>query len=218
MAAPCIEAQGLTVVRSGRRLLDGASIAVAAGTIAAIQGPSGSGKSTLLRALATLIPVSAGRVLVDGVDAATIPPTALRRRVAYVPQQAPMLEGSVATNVSVGPRIAGKALAPSAISALLERVGLPAAFEERDARDLSGGERQRVALARALANEPIVLLLDEPTSALDPEAADRVLDLVRALASEGLTVVVVTHVEEHAARLDGERWRCVDGRVLRRDT
>jgi putative ABC transport system ATP-binding protein len=210
-----LEAQRLVVVRGGRRLLDDASLAVTCGAIATIEGPSGSGKSTLLRAIATLIPVEGGRVLLDGADVATMAPTDLRRRVAYVPQQPPMLEGSVAANVAVGPRLAGRAMDPAAIAALLARVGLPAAFADRDAKSLSGGERQRLALARALANEPRVLLLDEPTSALDPEAADRVLDLVRALATEGLAIVVVTHVRAHAARLGGERWICRAGRLDR---
>ena len=148
-----------------------------AGAIAAIEGASGSGKTTLLKAIATLIAVDGGRVLLEGVDAAAIAPTTFRRRVAYVPQQPPMLEGSVADNLATGPRLRGATLSGAASSALLERVGLPASFGARAARDLSGGERQRVALARALANEPVALLLDEPTAALDPAAAARVLDL-----------------------------------------
>jgi putative ABC transport system ATP-binding protein len=126
-----------------------------------------------------------------------------------------MLEGSVADNLATGPRLRGAGLDAAATGALLDRVGLPPGFAERDARDLSGGERQRVALARALANDPVALLLDEPTSALDPAAADHVLDLARALAGEGLSVVVVTHVEAHAERLGGERWVCRAGRLAR---
>jgi putative ABC transport system ATP-binding protein len=209
-----LEAEGIVVERQGRRLLDGASLRLDAGEIATIEGASGSGKTTLLRALSTLLPIDAGRILLEGEDAAALPPAVYRRRVALVPQQPPMLEGSVADNIATGPRLRGDVLGEVAIGALLDRVGLPAGFGARDARDLSGGERQRVALARALANEPVALLLDEPTAALDPAAASRVLDLVRALASEGLAVAVVTHIEEHARRLGGARYRCAAGRIF----
>jgi putative ABC transport system ATP-binding protein len=213
MRPPRIEAKDLVVDRQGLRILDGARIAVGAGEIASIEGPSGSGKSTLLRAMATLIPVDGGRVMLEGQDAEAIAPTAFRRRVAYVSQQPPMLPGSVADNLAAGPSLRGERFGGSAAAALLARAGLPAGFAERDARDLSGGERQRVALARALANEPVVLLLDEPTAALDPTSAERILDLVRALAGEGLSVVVVTHQASHAEHLGGTRWACRAGRL-----
>jgi len=212
-----IEARGVRVERGGRRLLDGADLRVEAGEIAAIEGASGSGKTTLLKAIATLLAVDGGQVLLEGVDAAEIAPTVFRRRVAYVPQQPPMLEGSVADNLATGPRLRGAELGGAAAGALLSRVGLPSSFGARVARELSGGERHRVALARALANDPVALLLDEPTAALDPVAARQILDLVGALAGEGLSVVVVTHVEEHAARLGGTRWICRAGRVEARE-
>jgi ABC-type multidrug transport system ATPase subunit len=215
MTRPRLEARDIVVVRRNARLLDGASLAVAPGEIAAIAGASGSGKTTFLKALATLIPIDGGRVLLEGTDALELSPPAFRRKVGYVPQQPPMLEGSVADNLAAGPRLRGAELADAATRSLLERVGLPAGFGEKVARDLSGGERQRVALARALANEPIALLLDEPTSALDPAAAAHVLELVRALAAAGLSVVVVTHVEEHADALAGTPYVCEAGRLRR---
>jgi putative ABC transport system ATP-binding protein len=208
-----LEALHLVVERQGRRLLDGLSLRLDEGTVASIEGASGSGKTTLLRALSTLIPIFGGRILLDGEDAQALAPTLYRRRVALVPQQPPMLEGTVADNVATGPRLRGEALGERETSALLERVGLSLGFAARPARELSGGERHRVALARALANEPRVLLLDEPTAALDPASAARVLDLVRALAGEGLAVAVVTHVEEHAQILGGARYRCEGGRL-----
>lgn len=209
-----LEAEGIVVERHGRRLLDGVSLRLDAGEIASLEGASGSGKTTLLRALSTLLPIDAGRILLEGEDAATLPPTLYRRRVALVPQQPPMLEGSVADNIAIGPGLRGDVLHEAAIGALLDRVGLPAGFGARAARDLSGGERQRVALARALANAPVALLLDEPTAALDPVAATLVLELVRALAGEGLAVAVVTHVEAHARHLGGARYRCAAGRLF----
>jgi ABC-type iron transport system FetAB ATPase subunit len=208
-----LAAAGVVVIRDGRTLVDHADLAVNAGEIAVLEGASGSGKTTMLRAMATLIARDVGSLTLDGIDDTAISPTIFRRRVAYVPQLPPMLEGSVADNVATGPRLAGLSIADDALAALVVRVGLPADILARKARDLSGGERQRVALARALANEPAFLLMDEPTSALDPASAALVLALVRALAEQGLGVIVVTHVEEHAARLDGTRYECVAGRI-----
>jgi ABC-type multidrug transport system ATPase subunit len=212
-----LAAAGVVVVREGRTLLAGADLAVNAGEIAVIEGASGSGKTTLLRAMATLGARDAGTITLDGIDAAQIPPTIFRRRVAYLPQLPPMLEGTVEDNVATGPRLAGAPITHEAIAALVVRVGLTEDILERAARDLSGGERQRVALARALANEPSFLLLDEPTSALDPTSATRVLALVRELAQQGLGVIVVTHVEEHAQRLGGTRYLCEAGRITRKE-
>ena len=207
-----ILAEGVVVSRAGKRVLDGAALRVLRGEIATLEGPSGSGKSTLLRVLATLMDYEEGLVQLGGVDARTIAPRSYRTRVAYVLQQPPMLEGTVAANVATGPRLRGIVQSAEKTAALLVRVGL-GGFGPRVARDLSGGEQQRVALARALANEPEVLLLDEPTAALDPESSTRILDLVRTLAGTGLAVVVVTHSEAHAAALGGSRHRLDEGRV-----
>jgi ABC-type iron transport system FetAB ATPase subunit len=212
-----LAAEGVVVVREGRTIVAGADLGVNAGEIAIVEGASGCGKTTLLRAMATLIPRDAGTLALDGLDAAEIPPTIFRRRVAYVLQQPPMLEGSVADNVATGPRLAGASITPEALVALVIRVGLPEDILARAARDLSGGERQRVALARALANEPSFLLMDEPTSALDPTSATHVLALVRTLAQQGLGVILVTHVEEHAQRLEGTRYVCVAGRITAKE-
>jgi ABC-type multidrug transport system ATPase subunit len=201
------------VVRQGRRLLDGASLAVAPGEIAVVTGASGSGKSTLLRALATLTPIDHGQVLLEGIDATAISPRTFRTRVALVPQQPPMFDGTVATNLATGPRLRGLEPSPESLALLLERVGLPRGLLARDVRGLSGGEMQRVALARALANEPTVLLLDEPTAALDPAAAAHVLALVRTLARDGLAVVLVTHIAEHARAVADVAYECTEGRL-----
>ena len=209
-----IEAHEISITLAGKRVLDGASMAVEGGEIATLQGASGSGKSTLLRIVATLIEPDVGTLRADGVDVRTLSPRAYRRRVAFVPQQPPMFEGSVADNVRTGPALRSETMTDDAVDRVLARVGLDG-FAKRAARELSGGEKQRAALARALANEPEALLLDEPTSALDPSAAKRVIDLVRSLATGGLAIAIVTHVEEHAAALDGTRYVLEEGRVRR---
>jgi putative ABC transport system ATP-binding protein len=204
-----LEVSGITVVRDGRRIVDAASLALAAGGVATVQGPSGSGKSTLLRAIATLVPVARGRITFEGHAVSDV--IAYRRSVAYVPQLPRMFDGSVADNVRTGPRFRGVTLEDADVVRLVEQVGLSRELAERDASKLAGGERLRVALARALANEPRVLLLDEPTSALDPESARVVLDLVRDLAHAGTSVLAVTHVEADAERLGGARYRMTTG-------
>jgi putative ABC transport system ATP-binding protein len=210
-------AEHVVVVRGGRRIVDGASIEVCPGRVVSVQGASGSGKSTFLRALAWLIPVDEGRVLFEGKTPRAFGVLAYRRHVAYVPQLPRMFDGSVADNLRAGPRFRGAVLSDPAVTDLLERVGLSPTLAGRPAGDLSGGERLRVALARALANEPEVLLVDEPTSALDPAAAETVIASVIALAKRGAAVLVVTHVEEHARALGGERYRMEAGALRRED-
>jgi putative ABC transport system ATP-binding protein len=213
MASAELEGRELLVVRQGRHILAGANVRVAPGETVVVEGPSGSGKSTLLRALATMIEPDAGEVLLGGSSSRDIPPRVYRTRVAYVPQQPPMFDGTVADNVRAGPRLRHIELATTEVEELLRRVGLPPAFATDEARSLSGGERQRVALARALANKPEVLLLDEPTSALDPAVGRRVVELIRSLAGNGIAVMVVTHIPEHAAALAGRRFVCEAGMV-----
>ncbi|WP_170229264.1 ABC transporter ATP-binding protein [Polyangium fumosum] len=209
-----LEARDIRVIREGRTLVDGASLVVSYGEKVAIAGPSGSGKSTFLRAMATLIPIDSGHVLLDGVDAIALPPTRFRTRIAYLPQAPPMLPGTVADNVAAGPALRGETLAPERQIELLRAVGLDEAFLTRGANELSGGERQRVALARALANEPKVLLLDEPTAALDPETALQVIELVRSMATAGRGVVMVTHIAAHAEALSGRRYVFQAGKLV----
>lgn len=211
-----LAALGVVVLRGTRRILDLADLAVDAGEVAVVEGASGCGKTTLLRAVATLIPRDGGTVRLGNVDDSAISPVVYRRRVAYVPQQPPMLEGTVHDNVCTGPRLAGLKTDLGAVVSLLDRVGLAADLAPREARGLSGGERQRVALARALANRPEFLLLDEPTAALDPASAEHVIDLVRALGQQGLGVIVVTHIEEHARGLADSRYVCAEGRLKRK--
>ena len=204
-------AHGITVDRDARRVVDDASLSLDPASVITIAGPSGCGKSTLLRAIATLIPRSAGEIFFEGrpVEAAGL--FEQRRRVAYVPQLPAMFEGTVADNLRAGPRFHGVTVSDDTLHSLARHVGLGPALLARPAKELSGGERLRVALARSLANEPRVLLLDEPTSALDPEAARVVLSLLVSLAQAGTALLVVTHSVEHAAELGGRAYRMAAG-------
>jgi ABC-type iron transport system FetAB ATPase subunit len=201
MAAPRLETQELAVARGGRVVLRGIDLRVAAGEVTAVVGPSGAGKSSLLRSLVRLDEPAAGRVLVDGRDAAELEPCALRRRVGLVAQAPVMLPGDVRANLAYGlddPPAAE-------LAGALEATGLGARFLDRDARALSGGEAARVGVARALTRDPGALLLDEPTAALDREAAAPVEALVRSLAERGLAILIVTHDEAQAARVADAR-------------
>ena len=161
-------------------------------------GPSGSGKSTLLRTVNRLETIDGGEVLVDGVSVhdRRTDINALRTHVGMVQQSFNLFpQLSVLDNITLAPRKVKKESQASAVRrarALLERVGIP---EKADAYpvQLSGGQQQRVAIARALAMEPSVMLFDEPTSALDPEMIQEVLDVMRDLAHEGMTMLVVSH-------------------------
>jgi ABC-type polar amino acid transport system ATPase subunit len=197
--APVLEARGL-VKRYGTLVaLDGVSLAIHPGRVTAILGPSGSGKSTLLRCLNFLVRPEGGEVRLDGVFSDLDQARALdahRARVGMVFQQFNLFPHlRVRENVALAPRVVRR-LGPAAANTLAERhlarVGLA---DKADAfpGELSGGQQQRAAIARALAMEPAVLLCDEPTSALDPELTGEVLTVLRQLAAERVTMVVVTH-------------------------
>ncbi len=185
-ATPRFELRDVRVDGDDGPIVDGFSACVPAEGLTAVMGPSGAGKTTLLRLLNRLDDPDAGTVLLDGRDVRTFDVLELRRRVQSVGQVPVTFPGTVADNV--GPEVA----------ALLAHVGLDPALATRDADRLSVGEAQRMALARSLALHPDVLCLDEPTSALDTASKGGIEDLVRHLADEGLTVVMVTHDPRHA--------------------
>ena len=186
----------------GQRVLDGVSLDVRQGEVTVLVGPSGGGKSTLLRCINGLETFTAGQIavgdlwLVGGVPTPRPVLLELRRMVGMVFQQFHLFPHMTALeNVMSGPRFAlGDTVdeCEPAARALLDRVGLK---EKADARpgNLSGGQQQRVAIARALAVNPTAILFDEPTSALDPKMAGEVLAVMRDLARDGQTMIVVTH-------------------------
>jgi len=196
---------------------------IAKGEVVVLCGPSGSGKSTLIRTLNRLEPIEGGRIEIDGKDihAPGTDVNALRSRIGFVFQQFNLFPHMTALqNCTLAPVRLGR-LSPAQADeqgrALLERVGLAHKADAYPA-ELSGGQQQRVAIARALAQKPPLMLFDEPTSALDPEMVGEVLTVIRGLASDGMTMICVTH-EMGFAREVADRVLFMDaGKVLERAT
>jgi polar amino acid transport system ATP-binding protein len=199
-------------------VIRGFSTTVTKGEVVCIVGPSGSGKSTILRCINGLEGYDAGTITVEGikVDRATASITAVRTQVSMVFQRFNLFPHRTALeNVVEGPIFVKGEPRAEALErgrALLARVGL-AEKEAAHPHELSGGQQQRVAIARALAMQPKAILFDEPTSALDPELVGEVLAVMRSLADEGMTMVVVTH-EMGFAREVADRVLFLDHGVI----
>ena len=204
-----VEAEGLYLSRGGREVLRGIDAHFDSGTVTAIVGPSGAGKTSFLRCLNRLEEPDAGRVLLDGEDVRSMPPTDLRKRVGMVFQTPMLFEGGVRANLEYG--LDG--VADEDLSWALSEAGLKEDFLRRDSSALSVGQAQRVCIARCLVRKPEVLLMDEPTSALDKDAAARVEGLIATLAGHGLTIILVTHNLNQARRVAQRALLLVDGRV-----
>jgi putative ABC transport system ATP-binding protein len=204
------ELDQVTASRGGAHVLEGASGSIPEGA-SCVAGPSGAGKSTLLRLLNRLADPDRGAVRHRGADVRERDPLELRREVCLVPQLPAPCEGTVADNVCLGPRLAGR---EANVERTLQLAGLDGGFADREARRLSVGEQQRVMLARALALEPSVLLLDEPTAALDPETRGAVEETLLELRERlGLSYVLVTHDAAQARRLADTVLRLEAGRL-----
>ena len=197
------------------------SLSVMRGEVVAIIGPSGSGKSTLLRCLNMLESPTSGHIYFDGVDLAdrSVDINLHRRKMGMVFQHFNLFpHKTVLQNITMAPlKLKTQAQAREKAIELLERIGLADKKNEYP-NMLSGGQKQRIAIVRALAMEPEVMLFDEPTSALDPEMVGEVLDLMRDLAKDGMTMVVVTH-EMGFAREVADRVVFMDsGSILEENT
>jgi polar amino acid transport system ATP-binding protein len=219
MPEPTLKLEGVRKRFGTLEVLRGIDLDVPNGAVVCVIGPSGSGKSTLLRCINLLEPPDSGRILIEGEDVTQRGGEGLdyvRRRVGIVFQQFNLFgHKSALDNVTIAQqKVLGrsKAEARSKATELLERVGLADKVDEYPAR-LSGGQQQRVAIARALAMDPHVMLFDEVTSALDPELIKEVLDVMRELVAEGMTMIVVTH-EMGFARDVGSRVVFMDGGTI----
>jgi len=201
--------------------LDNITEEVRAGEVVVVCGPSGSGKSTLIRTVNRLEPIQSGRIEVNGQDVQgdRINVNALRSGIGFVFQQFNLFPHlSACENIMLAPvrlRRKDRRQAREQAQALLERVDLAHKADAYPAQ-LSGGQQQRVAIARALAMEPPVMLFDEPTSALDPEMVGEVLQVMKELAREGMTMICVTHEMGFAREVADRVWFMADGSVLER--
>ena len=206
---PLLRVTALHKHYGNHHVLKGIDLTVEEGQVVAIIGKSGSGKSTLLRTLNGLESINDGVIEVDGeyLDAARVNLRSLRQKVGMVFQQFNLFPHlTVGENVMLAPQVVKKTSKDEARTLarqMLERVGLAEKFDSYPDR-LSGGQQQRVAIARALAMSPKVLLCDEITSALDPELVNEVLAVVKQLAREGMTLIMVTH-EMRFAREVGDK-------------
>ncbi|MDR3100959.1 MAG: amino acid ABC transporter ATP-binding protein [Paraburkholderia sp.] len=200
-------------------VLRGIDARVEPGEVVVVCGPSGSGKSTLIRTVTRLEAIGQGRILFEGrdVNAREVKINQLRARIGFVFQSFNLFQNlSVRQNLILGPTRAlgmSRDEAVAQAETLLAKVGLAHKIDAMPA-NLSGGQQQRVAIARALAMRPPLMLFDEPTSALDPEMVQEVLQVMRALAGEGLTMLIVTHEMGFAREVSSRVWFMDQGQLL----
>ena len=193
-----IQVQDLKKSFGTQVVLDGITTEIDQGEVVAIIGPSGCGKSTFLRSLNLLEEPTSGTILFEGTDITdkSVDINKMRQKIGMVFQQFNLFPNyTIQNNITLAPVKLGlmtQQEADKKAKELLERVGLPERANDYPSQ-LSGGQKQRIAIARALAMNPDVMLFDEPTSALDPEMVGEVLELMRELARDGMTMVVVTH-------------------------
>ena len=219
---PMLEIQDIHKSFGEREVLKGVGLTVEKGAVVAILGPSGSGKTTLLRCINFLEKADSGSLLFDGerVDLAHVSRAdvaRLRRKTAFVFQSYNLFRNkTVLQNVTEGLIVARrmhKDQAEAIAVQMLEKVGMADRCSQYP-HQLSGGQQQRVAIARALATSPEIIYFDEPTSALDPELTGEVLDVMRQLAAEGMTMLVVTHEMGFARDVSSHVIFMEDGRIV----
>lgn len=220
-SAPLLEVKGLEKHFGTLKVLCGIDIDIHKGEVVAVIGPSGSGKSTFIRCLNRLEEPTAGDIIFEGekINAKHADIDRIRTRIGMVFQNFNLFSNmSILDNITAAPihvKKMNREEAEKRAYELLDRVGLRDKAKEFPVR-LSGGQRQRVAIARALAMDPDILLFDEPTSALDPEMVGEVLSVMKELAEEGMTMVVVTH-EMGFAREVSDRVIFIDKGVIQEE-
>lgn len=218
-----IEVKDLHKKFGDNEVLKGINTTVSRGEVIAIIGPSGCGKSTFLRSINLLEQPTDGQILVDGIDVTSshVDINKMRQRVGMVFQQFNLFPNmTIKRNIMLAPVELKKmtsAEASDKADELLQRIGL-ADKADSYPDSLSGGQKQRVAIARALAMSPEVILFDEPTSALDPEMVGEVLNLMKDVASEGMTMMVVTHEMAFAREVANRVLFFSDGNITEEGT
>ncbi|GAA2794663.1 amino acid ABC transporter ATP-binding protein [Kitasatospora sp. CM 4170] len=221
--APLVVLSGVNKHFGALHVLQDINLEIAQGEVVVLIGPSGSGKSTLCRTINRLETVDSGTITIDGrpLPAEGRELARLRAEVGMVFQSFNLFaHKTVLENVVLGQvkvRKIGRDRAVRTARELLERVGVGAQADKFPAQ-LSGGQQQRVAIARALAMNPKVMLFDEPTSALDPEMINEVLEVMRQLAADGMTMVVVTHEMGFARSAANRVLFMADGRIVEQNT
>jgi ABC-type polar amino acid transport system ATPase subunit len=219
LGGPIVELRGVTKRFGAHEVLRSVDLVVQTGEKVVIIGASGSGKSTLLRCINGLEPVQAGTIVVDGIQlgARGADIRLVRQEVGFVFQQFNLFPHMTALrNVSLAlerVRRRSRTEAETVAREQLSRVGLADKAHAHPAQ-LSGGQQQRVAIARALALRPRVMLFDEPTSALDPELVNEVLDVIRDVAKEGMTILLVTHEMRFARQIADRVVYMDEGRIV----
>ncbi len=217
---PRLDIVDLKAAYGSLTVLDGITVSVGSGKVLGLIGPSGSGKSTILRVLVGLLKPAAGRVLLDDVEVRYSNAGDVKRvrdQLAIVFQQYNLFQNmNVLDNVTIAPvKIRGRSRSEVEQDAreLLAKVGLADKLKSYP-DELSGGQQQRVAIARALALKPEILLLDEITAALDPELVSEVLDTIRVLATEGMTMLIVSHEMGFIREVSSKVAFMADGKVV----
>ncbi|MEU9046383.1 MULTISPECIES: amino acid ABC transporter ATP-binding protein [unclassified Kitasatospora] len=222
-AAPLVALSGVNKHYGALHVLQDIDLTIAQGEVVVLIGPSGSGKSTLCRTINRLEAIDSGTITIDGrpLPAEGKELARLRAEVGMVFQSFNLFaHKTVLENVVIGQVKVRKVPRPQAEKTareLLERVGVGAQADKFPAQ-LSGGQQQRVAIARALAMKPKVMLFDEPTSALDPEMVNEVLEVMRQLAADGMTMVVVTHEMGFARSAANRVLFMADGKIVEQNT
>ena len=220
---PKVQIKNLHKYFEKNEVLKGIDLEVNEGEVVCVIGPSGSGKSTMLRCINLLEVPTDGEITVDGfkITDKKADLNKIRRNIGMVFQQFNLFPHlTVEQNITMAPvklKLMTKDQAEKRAMELLERIGLPEKANEYPAM-LSGGQKQRIAIVRALAMNPEVMLFDEPTSALDPEMVGEVLDLMRDLAREGMTMAVVTHEIGFAREVATRVVFMADGAILEENT
>lgn len=198
----------------GQIVLKGVNLDIYENEFVTLLGPSGCGKTTLLRILGGFLEPTEGKIIFDGQDISQVPP--YKREINTVFQKYALFPHmNVYENIAFGLKIKkqSKDVIEQKVMRMLSLVGLEG-FEKRNVTLLSGGQQQRVAIARAIAAQPEIIYFDEPTSALDPELTGEVLSVMRSLANEGMTMIVVTHEMSFAKNVSNKVILMENGRIV----